>query len=305
MKCIKCGKEIPDGSAFCGFCGAPQNEEPAETKPEETAPVEVNTPEEPIEPEAVKPAEEVTPEEVPAETPAEEVPAEETKPAEEPQTEAAPAEEPKQEEAPAEKTEPIDVTPEPKPKKPKKQYFKKEEFSSLLDVLKNPFTEHEVALVPALCVLVLNIITFGVFAGHFGYGLLCTLLLYLFVLILDMITVHKFDLNRTTSRTASFLLVPSILLLLSLLFRVSPNFDSMMNVSGISVFLHTFLVILASVIFILSAHSVYKEMNPYLFAVLTVLFVCLVTDIILEVRIQALITAYMNQFSQFPFYFGN
>ena len=62
MKCSECGRELPEGSNYCRFCGAGRpGWEPAETKAQDAAGADLSAEDQPVQNEAVR-AEQTAPE---------------------------------------------------------------------------------------------------------------------------------------------------------------------------------------------------------------------------------------------------
>lgn len=239
MICKNCGKEIPDTSTFCGYCGTSLKEENIEET--ETA--------------------------VPVEELPEEAEVTEAEPAGEPEPE--PVEEPAPEVLP-------DLPPVKKESKAAKAAanaaksflagFKGEEFKELLGILVNPFGAHYPALVPSLCVLlvmwILNWITLRE-AGGFVTGLLVTLIAFggtFLIYFLDR--GEKNNLKKICSKTVAALFVPMIMvLILCILSFVG-------SAAVVTYQLMTAVAVLGAVIYAVTVVKTASNIRPYILVVL-------------------------------------
>lgn len=253
MICKNCGKEIPDGSQFCGWCGASalieETEEPAAVEPKEE--IQLILPQD----EAAEPVPEVQ-----EETIAETVPEE---PVQEPVYEE-PAEEPVYEES----------VPEPKKEKKIHIQFNKEDYLPILGVLKNPFEPQRLAW-PAIGVLLLVILCINwlVFRqlGGFGTALAVTLLLYAGTFLILFINGSKpFRLKNLCGLSAEIMTVPAVIMLIG---GVVSLFQAK---SMIAFAVASALLILAMVLYVLILEKHADKLNKYLLAVLIAAFFSLI-----------------------------
>ena len=248
MICRNCGKELPDGTQFCGWCGASQIEEPASEPVPVKEEIQLILPEdEVIEPE---PAEEIPAEEAPAEeVPAEEIPAPEEIP--------VPAEEPVKKE-----------------RKKIEVHINKDDYLPILGVLKDPFEPQRLPW-PAIGVLVLLILLINwlVFRdmGGFGTALAVTFVLYFGTFLILFINGSKpFNLKNLCGLSASIMTVPAAAMLVGGLISLFQAH------SMIAFALASALLILAMVLYVLILEAHANKINKYLLAVLVAVLFALI-----------------------------
>ena len=267
MICNHCGKNIPDTSTFCGYCGSPQKieldiepvsvteEENTEAPAEEVIVEEVT--EVPVTPEE--------PEETPAEEEIEEAVIEEKEPEPVPET-AVPEPEPEVTAEPAVRAENKAASAMKNAAKSFLAGFKGEEFKELLRVLIDPFSKHGLAVVPSICVLLYLLIVSWITLRHSG-GFISALLGTLIacggtMVIMLLNRAEKFSFKNIFGTSVSALVVPAIALTaLCILSFVR-------TASVLTIELNILFVFLGITVYIISIARIASKIQPYILAVL-------------------------------------
>ncbi len=290
MICKNCGKEIPDGAKFCGFCGALQTVEETAPEAEKAVPVE-NTEEKQTE----APVEEKEPEE---------------------------PEEPKEEKKNTfqEKAEGVKEKVLGDNGKLDQGDFKRmgneaasgiksaaskvqwNQYKELLDVLKNPFELHDLSVLPAATFAVFTLIINWVSFGGFVPGLMVTLIIYAGALAVMYLGDRKsFSWKKGLSRVVSLTVIPVLAVTLAAVFSavlysnltnesMAFNFYMAMNAVRSNLLAMIILYLIAAVSYTISLTKVSGKLNAYVLLVIVALVFCLIAYILLNDMMGSMMT---------------
>lgn len=285
MKCKKCGAELPEDAKFCGICGTPVTEETTEPAENISTPVEK---EEPV----TEPVEEVKEEVV------------------EPVTEET--------EAPKEETEDTPEVGEPgiadavkdtaaakvilgDDGKLKKDDFVRlgnaakqgaqtavksiawDEFKTYIDILKDPFGDHALALVPSIVTVVVAVLVGWWAMNSIIDSLLITALLYAGYFLVLFIghdkEEGKFDGKKAFGKASQLLTVPVLSIFVMCIFSISMrgsinnsavlyNFSSYLGALRSSIVIIMIFFIFAAIMYVIGMVEIGKKVNKYICAII-------------------------------------